>query len=512
MTAVDDAQVRAGFAPVSAPRSSAEPLRTVVTPRVQPSLEFRKHWERRYGRRIWWTDTLIVLTAVALTTVAQVMLFGVASASTGALGVAQIPLLTAVLWLTVLGLFHTRAQNVFGSGATEYKRVAHASGFAFSLLAIAFVVFQWQGLRAQFLVALPVGLIGLLLGRWCWRRWLLRQRRFGHYASRTVVVGDRDDVEYVIGRLEKDGLHGYIVVGATVNDDDEADVVVDGRSYGVVGTVNTVAQVARELGADSIIVASTPAGDPDFVKRLSWQIEGAAAELILSSRLADVAGPRISLRPVDGLPLIAVKIPTFEGGRHLVKRGMDVVLSGLALLCISVLVPFIALAIKLDSPGPVFFRQARVGRDGREFRMVKFRSMKTTAEQELAALLEDNEGAGPLFKMKSDPRVTRVGRILRKFSIDELPQFWNVFVGDMSVVGPRPPLPSEVTAYDGTVFRRLYINPGITGLWQVSGRSDLSWEESVKLDLRYVENWSLTNDLMIMWRTAKVMVAPSGAY
>jgi len=233
---------------------------------------------------------------------------------------------------------------------------------------------------------------------------------------------------------------------------------------------------------------------------------------VLSSRLTDVAGPRISLRQVDGLPLIQVKIPTYEGGVHLLKRALDIAVSTIALIPIGLVSLVLVPLIKLDSPGPAFFFQERVGRDGKTFQIVKFRSMKTDAEQQLAALRAKNEGAGLLFKMKDDPRVTRVGRILRKLSLDELPQFWNVLVGDMSVVGPRPPLPSEVTAYDGTVYRRLYIKPGITGLWQVSGRSDLSWDESVRLDLRYVENWSVMNDLQIMWRTAKVMVQPNGAY
>ena len=233
---------------------------------------------------------------------------------------------------------------------------------------------------------------------------------------------------------------------------------------------------------------------------------------MLSSRLTDVAGPRISLRQVEGLPLIHVKIPDFEGGQHMLKRALDIGVASVALILFAPFVPFIALAIALDSRGPVFFTQKRIGRDGREFRMLKFRSMRTTAEAERTALLGANEGSGPLFKLRDDPRVTRVGRFLRRYSIDEMPQFWNVLAGEMSVVGPRPPLPSEVTAYDGTVFRRLYIKPGITGLWQVSGRSDLSWDESVRLDLRYVENWSVMNDLMIMWQTVKVMLRPNGAY
>jgi len=485
---------------------------TLVSPRPQPSLENRQLWERRYTRRLRWTDGLVILAVVAATALVQLAVLFPGWMTSDPWILARVPLLTAVVWLFMLAGFRTRSASVIGTGTTEYKRVAHASGLAFGLLAIVFVVFQWEGLRWQLIAALPVGLLGVLLGRWGWRKWLLRQRKFGHYASRALVVGRASDVEYVIDRLQRYGNRGYIIVGTTIEDAAKKRMRVGDHSYVVRGSLDTAAEVARDLGADTIIVASTPANDPDFVKRLSWQLEGTAAELILSSRMVDVAGPRISLRPVDGLPLISVRIPTFSGGQHLIKRAFDIVFAGAALLVIGLITPFIALAIKLDAPGPVFFRQRRIGRDGREFFMVKFRSMRVDAEEQLAVLRAANEGAGPLFKMKHDPRVTRVGRILRKFSLDELPQFWNVLVGDMSIVGPRPPLPTEVTEYDGTVSRRLYINPGITGLWQVSGRSNLSWEESVQLDLRYVENWSMTDDLRIMWRTAKVMVAPVGAY
>lgn len=499
------------FAPKAAPRTTEGVPRTVVTPRATPTLERRRMWERRYSKRLWITDTAIVVLATVLTSFVQMQVLAPTLLAQDPWILTRIPIVAAATWLIVLAAFHTRDPRNAGSGATEYKRVAHASGLAFGILAIAFVIFQWQGIRMQLIIALPAGLLALLIGRWSWRRWLLRKRRFGHYVSRAVVVGSPDEVEYVIRTLHHDVRQGYVVVGTTL-DVPQDELRVDGQRFAVVGTMNTAAQAASELGADAIIVASRPDGDPDFIKRLSWQLEGTAAELVLSSRLADVAGPRISLRQVDGLPLIHVKIPTFEGGQHVLKRALDIAVAVIALIPIAVLTPILALAIRFDSPGPVFFRQLRVGRDGRTFRMVKFRSMKTTAEQELAALLDSNEGSGPLFKLKSDPRVTRVGRVLRKFSLDELPQFWNVLTGEMSVVGPRPPLPSEVTAYDGTVFRRLYINPGITGLWQVSGRSDLSWEESVRLDLRYVENWSVMSDLMIMWRTAKVMLQPHGAY
>lgn len=508
MTSVEDALsiARTGFVPVAAPRTTKSVTRTVVTPRASATLERRRQWERRYRMRLRTTDAAVILFALGLTAAVQL--------ATGVSGLEVlrdgIPL--AALWYLMLSAMHTRDAALFRASATEYRGVVHATGLAFGIIAIVAVLLAWKSMQLTLLLGLPVGVLTLLVTRWLWRHWLQTQRSQGRFASRTLVVGNRDDVEYVVRTLHPIGASGYKVVGATLLDGNARDIVIDDTRFPVLGNVNSVSSIAAEVGADTIIVASRPEGEPEFVKQLSWQLEGTAAELVLSSRLTDVAGPRISFAPVEGLPLIQVQIPTYEGGQHLLKRALDVAVATLALIPIGLLAPVLALLIKLDSPGPVFFFQERVGRDGRRFKMVKFRSMKTDAEQQLAALKEQNEGSGLLFKMKDDPRVTRIGKVLRKLSLDELPQFWNVLIGDMSVVGPRPPLPSEVTAYDGTVFRRLYIKPGITGLWQVSGRSDLSWDESVRLDLRYVENWSVMNDLQIMWRTAKVMVQPSGAY
>lgn len=511
MTSVEDALslTRAGtkFTPVVAPRATKAAPHSVVAPRMSATLERRQQWERRYRLRLRLSDATVIVAVAALTALIQVFLLGtpVNVVFRGAI------LMVATLYM-MLAALNTRSAAIFGSGATEYRRVAHAGGLAFGIVAIVGILLEWDGLRPLLVIALPTGMLGLLVARWSWRRWLQHRRLVGAYVSRTLVVGATEDVEYVIDSLRTSGENGYHVVGTTLLDRNANELAVGETRYPVVGNVTTVAAAAAQLGADTIIVASRPDGDTDFVKHLSWQLEGTAAELVLSSRLTDVAGPRISLRQVDGLPLIQVKIPTYEGGVHLLKRALDITVAALALIPIGILTPVLALLIKLDSPGRVFFFQERVGRDGRTFRIVKFRTMKTDAEQQLAELRAQNEGAGLLFKMKDDPRVTRVGRVLRKLSLDELPQFWNVLTGDMSVVGPRPPLPSEVTAYDGTVFRRLYIKPGITGLWQVSGRSDLSWDESVRLDLRYVENWSVMNDLQIMWRTGKAMVRSSGAY
>jgi exopolysaccharide biosynthesis polyprenyl glycosylphosphotransferase len=493
--------------PLTRPRFDALPDATA--PRVQPSLERRHLWERRYRRRLVATDAVCVTVAAAA---AMMVEKGFAVPLAELAEPARIGAFVVCAWMTLLWLAHTREPSVLGAGAAEYKRIGHATGLAFGILSTVFIVAQLPGLRAQLIVALPCGLVALILSRRQWRKRLIHEREHGECVSRVIVAGTRDDVEYVIEKLVHDPHHAYLVIGATTVEGGFDPIVIEGHHYPVIGSIRATARYGRQAGADAIVVASTPDDDRDFVRRLGWELEGSAAELVLCNRLTDVAGPRLSLRPLDGLPLVQVKIPEFEGGIHAIKRGMDVVLSLLALVPITLVAPFVAIAIKLDSPGPVLFHQLRVGRDGRQFWMLKFRTMQADAEERRAELLAENDGAGPLFKMKRDPRVTRVGAVLRRFSIDELPQFVNVLRGDMSIVGPRPPLPSEVTSYDGAVRRRLYIKPGITGLWQISGRSDLSWDDSVRLDLRYVENWSIATDLMIMWRTAHVMVAPRGAY
>ncbi|CAH0221116.1 UDP-glucose:undecaprenyl-phosphate glucose-1-phosphate transferase [Microbacterium sp. Bi121] len=509
MTSVENALslTREDSAVISAsvPRVRVETT-TAPMPRVSATLEHRLHWERAHRVRLGLTDAAVIAIAT-----------GVASGIQLHLGEPPVDVVTraallATVWFATLLAMRTSLTALFGSSTAEYRGIAHASGLAIGLMAVLAVLLDWDSMRLTVLITLPTGLLGLLMSRWSWRRWLSIQRRHGRFTSQTLVVGNRDEVEYVVRALEPIGTAGYQIVGATLLDGNAREMDLGRTTVPVLGNLNTVAEVAIALNADTIIVAGRPERDPDFIKRLSWELEGTASELVLTDHLADVAGPRLSFTPVDGLPMIKMQIPTYEGAKHVLKRALDIVVSTLALVPIILLTPVLALLIKLDSPGPVFFFQERVGRDGKPFQIVKFRSMHADAEQRLAALKAANEGSGLLFKMKNDPRITRVGRILRKLSFDELPQFWNVLAGEMSVVGPRPPLPSEVSDYDGTVSRRLYIKPGITGLWQISGRSDLSWDESIRLDLRYVENWSVITDLQIMWRTARVMFAPRGAY
>jgi exopolysaccharide biosynthesis polyprenyl glycosylphosphotransferase len=475
----------------------------------------RSSWAHRYRNLLVASDIFIVTASVLVSLLAR---FGpdpdasvqLAGLSIGYWAVAAIIIVT---WLFVIGAYRTRDARVVGVGATEYKRVVSASLLAFGLLAIAFLVFKVDIARGFFVVAFPLGLVALTASRWGLRRWLTSQRLKGHYLSQAIVVGKRRDVEYVIRQIVRKSGAAYQIVGVAVEKGNHRTLTVDGMTVPVVGTPLDVAGAARSSAADVVIVAGQPTGGSQFIRNLGWELETTRAELVLASRLTNVAGPRIHFRPVEGLPLMHVELPQFEGGKHILKRAFDF---SVAAVILTILLPFmaaIAIMIKADSPGPALIKQERIGRNGTIFYMYKFRSMVVTAAADLEALLEKNEGAGNvIFKMKDDPRITKLGKVLRRYSLDEFPQLFNVLLGNMSLVGPRPHFAREVEQYESHVNRRLFIKPGLTGMWQVNGRSNLSWEESVTLDLYYVENWSLTGDLVILWRTVEAMRNPTGAY
>jgi len=276
--------------------------------------------------------------------------------------------------------------------------------------------------------------------------------------------------------------------------------------------LDDVLALAAEVDADTIAVTSASETAAQYLRQLSWQLEGTGIELLVAPGLMEVAGPRLHIRPFEGLPLLSVEQPRFEGWRRVIKHGVDRSVAAFALILLAPVLLSLAVAVRLSGPGPILYRQERVGLNGTSFTMLKFRSMVADADRQLDDLRGDNISDGLLFKVRNDPRVTPVGRLLRRLSLDELPQLLNVLRGTMSLVGPRPPLPVEVARYDTSVSRRLLVKPGLTGLWQISGRSDLSWEESVRLDLRYVENWSLALDLLILWKTGRAVLSRSGAY
>ena len=460
-----------------------------ISPRTAAPVARRRRLERRAALRVTVTDAVIVTTVSA----------GAASFSPAAQPTAfVVALAAATLWWAALALACTIAPPT-ATRAAPRRQAAVATAAVFGVLSVLLVPFDAGLLQAQ-LVSAPAGLVFVLMGRALWQRRLVSERRSGTAVARALVAGLPHDIERVSAALNDPGRSGYLVVGSAALDGD-----ADAATERIVDAIS-------RFGADAVVIASAHAVDETLLRHLGRQLEGAATEIALAGSAVGPPRSRLSLDLASGLPLVRMRVRAYDGGAHLAKRVLDVVVASLALIPVGLLTPIIALAIVLDSPGPVFFRQERVGRDGRRFRIVKFRSMTATAEAALDALVARNEASGPLFKLRDDPRVTRLGRLLRRTSLDELPQFWNVLVGDMSVVGPRPPLPREVLAYDDVEFRRLYVKPGITGPWQVSGRSDLSWEQSVRLDLHYVENWSVLSDLVLMWRTVTVMARPKGAY
>jgi exopolysaccharide biosynthesis polyprenyl glycosylphosphotransferase len=421
---------------------------------------------------------------------------------------AAVVLLAA--WPVLLGGTGAYAERVYGTGSDEYRRVI-AAGFL--LLASASFLSYMAALdlsRALVVVAIPALTGVTLLGRLVARRRLRQLRAAGRCTKKVVVVGRGGAVLELVSRLQREQYAGLDVVAAAVTPTDR--VRVAERTGVPVGGLDDVLALADTYEADTIAVTSASETAAQYLRQLSWQLEGTGIELLVAPGLIEVAGPRLHIRPFEGLPLLSVEQPSFEGWRRVVKGGVDRCAAALALLLLAPVLLVIAVAVGSTSPGPVLFRQERVGLNGQTFTMLKFRSMVVDADRQLETLRSDNISDGLLFKLRADPRVTPVGRVLRRLSLDELPQLLNVLGGSMSLVGPRPPLPAEVARYDTSVSRRLLVKPGLTGLWQISGRSDLSWEESVRLDLRYVENWSLALDVLILWKTGRAVLSRSGAY
>jgi exopolysaccharide biosynthesis polyprenyl glycosylphosphotransferase len=399
-------------------------------------------------------------------------------------------------------------------GTDEYQRVFRGGVGLIAGAAVASYALDLDLARSYVLAALPTAIGSVVVLRFALRKRLHFARARGESLRRVIVVGHELSVIAMTRQLRRERYHGLEVVGACLPPDHDGIGLGQGRSVDlpVYGTFDDVAHAVDLADADTVVVLSCPELDGVVLRRLAWRLERDEVDLVVASALIDVAGARTTIRPFDGLPMLHVEHPRLHGGVRIVKELFDrvgalllLVLSGPLLLCL-------ALCVRLTSRGPVLFRQVRVGRDGREFRIFKFRSMYVDAEARLTELKHLNEHDGVLFKMRDDPRVTPVGRWLRRFSLDELPQLLNVLSGRMSLVGPRPPLPAEVAVYADDARRRLAVKPGMTGLWQVSGRSDLSWEEAVRLDLRYVENWSLSLDLVILLRTMTAVVRSSGAY
>lgn len=478
---------------------------------VTPALKDARHWITTHVNLLRATDSALVATAAAIGLImsgSPVVPGGESSRSDTVTAAA-----VAAAWGLALEVFRTRDAKIMGVGAKEYRSVVAATLRIFGLLAIIAVVFSIPGATCYIAVSLPLGLLFLFGNRWAFRRRLGRQKALGNHLSRAIVVGEPEEVHYVIEQMARKFGSVYKILGVCLpGASGGASSDVGGMVVPVLGSTEDIVVAVKATGADAVIVAGPLPGGNRFIRELGWRLEGSSTELVLAATLTNVARSRVHWLPVDGLPLMHVDIPQYSGAKHALKRAMDLALAVTALFVLLPLLVVLAIVVSLDSPGPVLFRQVRVGKNGRKFTMLKFRSMAEGAEGHRDAFTEHNEGAGVLFKLHEDPRVTRCGRWMRRHSLDELPQLWNVVRGDMSLVGPRPPLDQEVSGYEAHTRRRLLIKPGMTGLWQVNGRSDLPWHEAVRLDLYYVENWSIAGDLLILWRTFSAVIKPSGAY
>ncbi|MFE4049460.1 sugar transferase [Streptomyces sp. YIM B13518] len=464
-------------------------------------------WEQRYRRT--------VITGDAVTTACVVAAIGnFFGARDAANWHEKWGILAFGTWLLVLGALavsRSWAPAVLGQGAEEFRRLGRSLFAATVVLALGGIALTSRNIKLWIFVAVPAIALVTMTTRYLLRLRLHKQRKDGWCLRPVLAAGSPDTVRDLITRTRKFPHLGWRVDAVCTPDGlgpdgDQLDGVP------VVGRLTDVAGHVRRDGYRVVAVTPDPHWSPDRLQRLAWNLEGSDADMVVAPVLMEVAGPRLHIDAVLGIPLLRVSMPAFTGGRRVVKGVVDRLGAALLLVLFAPLMAGVGLLVLATSRGGAFYRQRRVGKDGREFTILKFRTMVAGADRIRAELADRNEGAGLLFKLRRDPRVTRVGAVLRRYSIDELPQLFNVLAGSMSLVGPRPPLPEECAAYGPDIRRRLLVKPGLTGLWQISGRSDLSWEEAVRLDLRYVEDWSLALDTVILWKTLRAVFYGQGAY
>ncbi|MGV9844931.1 sugar transferase [Streptomyces sp. SLBN-134] len=469
----------------------------------QPAID----WEQRYRRTVITSDTIATSCVVA----AIGNFFGSRDAANWHEKWGILAFGTELLVLGSLTVSRSWAPAVLGQGAEEFRRLGRSLFMATVVLALGGIALTSRNIKLWIFVAVPAMALATMTERYVLRLWLHRQRKEGRCLRPVLAAGSPDTVRDLINRTRKFPHLGWRVDAVCTTDGlgpdgDQLDGVP------VVGRLNDVAGHLHRDGYRVVAVTPDPHWTPDRLQRLAWSLEGSETEMVVAPVLMEVAGPRLHIDAVLGIPLLRVSMPAFTGGRRAVKGVVDRLGAAVLLMLFAPLMVCVALLVLVTSRGGAFYRQRRVGKDGREFTMLKFRTMVAGADRARAELADLNEGAGLLFKLRRDPRVTRVGGVLRRYSVDELPQLFNVLTGSMSLVGPRPPLPEECAAYGPDIRRRLLVKPGLTGLWQISGRSDLSWEEAVRLDLRYVEDWSLALDTVILWKTLRAVLHGQGAY
>jgi exopolysaccharide biosynthesis polyprenyl glycosylphosphotransferase len=413
-------------------------------------------------------------------------------------------------WIATIALTGGYKRELFGAGTDEYRRVFNASVIAAGLSGVGCYLAKYDLSRGFFLLAFGAGIPALLGGRLLLRRAVQQARKRGSLRQRVLIAGSRSHIDEIAAVLRRETWLGYEVVGALTPEYDLAEET--GSGVPVLGNTSDATQLVCTARADVIFFAGGSVGASSQFRNSLWELERHDVQVVVAPSVTDISSERIRIRPVAGLPLIHVDPPTWSDASRWGKRTFDVVGSLALILAFTPLLVFAALSVWLHDRGPISFYQTRIGRNGEKFACRKFRTMVVDAEARLGGLHAQTGYTEGLFKMERDPRVTAPGRWLRRYSIDELPQLFNVLAGEMSLVGPRPPLPLEVEKYDVSTHRRLHVRPGMTGLWQVSGRSDLTWEEAVRLDLYYVDNWSMVQDLAILARTLGAVISPRGAY
>jgi exopolysaccharide biosynthesis polyprenyl glycosylphosphotransferase len=468
----------------------------------RPHRSAARVWRRRYRLRLVGVDVIGVMAGLALAALLGRAPF-------------EVPVAAGAGWLVAATLYRNYSDDVLESRRDQFIRIARTFAVTVGILAVAAWVLSWRVAPAALLFQLSLTSTLATIGRYLLAR-AMRRRRIKCRASKRVLVAAPSRVGATlvraIGAAPQSGLH---VVGVCLpgNESDQPSDALDTLNVRVVGELTDILDAVAGLDAEMVIVSSGAEMPPERLRWLAWQLEGSGVELVVAPGVIEASDQRLSVRTVAGVPLVGLAQPRYDGAARWVKNAAERAVALVAVMLLSPLFVTIAALIRATSSGPAVFTQTRVGRDGRRFTIYKFRSMAVDAESQLADLADVNEAAdGLLFKIREDPRVTKVGAILRKYSLDELPQLFNVVLGSMSLVGPRPPLPTEVDQYSDEVSRRLLVKPGLTGLWQVSGRSDLSWDESVRLDLRYIENWTIAGDLKILAKTFGAVAGASGSY
>lgn len=418
--------------------------------------------------------------------------------------------LIGLIWLGSLLLRGAYRRRILGAGYDEFQLVVASTMVAVGVLGATAFLADIETSRAFVVIMFGVGLLALLTGRYGLRKVVHGLRRRGHLLTRVIAVCEPGALGELVAQLARTPQLGFQVVGTCVPGlSQEPNVTYPVPLF---GGVDAIVEACELTGAHTVLVGGGGASTSRALRQIGWELEGRNVDLVVVPSLIDVAGPRVHMRHLAGLPLVHIEEPGVRRAGGMAKRAFDVVVASAMVVVLSPLMTVIAILVKFGDGGPVFFRQERMGRNGKTFKMTKFRSMVVDADAKLAELGDFNDVDDVLFKMRDDPRITRIGRPIRKWSLDELPQLFDVLRGDMSLVGPRPPLPREVELYPPEMHRRMLVRPGLTGLWQVSGRSDLPFDEAVRMDLYYVDNWSIVSDIIIMLKTARAVVLSHGAY